>query len=119
MDFPCSRGTIRQVPSTFRVAWKSSINIRQHFVWSRDLSLTSINFLCGRETFLKYLSAFRVVGRSFINFRNLSMQGRPSVNFYQISVQPGDFPSTFVNFPYGQKSFFKFPCAGRPFINFR
>ena len=59
--------------------------------------------------------------------------GRTSVNFHLLPMQPGDFPSTYVNFPCGWETFCQPPstlCAaeyllvtfratGRPSINFR
>ena len=52
----------------------------------------------------------------------LFVTGRPSVNFHQLSWQPGDLPSTSVNFPCSQETFHQLPStfcvARRPFVSF-
>ena len=131
-------------PSTFSEARRPSINFCQPSVRPvdfRQLPATiratrrlSFKFLCGREVFHQLPSTFHVAGR-------------PSVNFHQFSVQPGDLPSSCVNLLCGWETFqhllatiraatrpsFKFSCspkilsqlpstfcaAGRPFVNLR
>ena len=89
--------------STFCATGKFSINIRELFVQPEDLPSTSVNFMCSQETFHRQLLTFRRARRPFINFSKYSVRteellstffvaGRPSGNFWQLSVLPGDSP---------------------------
>ena len=88
----------------------------------------------GRTESLSSSANFRAAGRPTVNFRQISVLPgdfpSTSVNspcgfktFCELSVLPGDFLSTSVNYPCDRESFVQFPlnfCAvGRSSVNFR
>ena len=84
-----------------------------------DLPSTSVNTPYGLESFCKLPSTSVWPEDLALTF---PMAGTPSVNFCQISVHPGKFPSTSVKFPRSQETFRQPPSilgeAGRPSVNF-
>ena len=81
VNFLCGRQTFinfHQLPFD----WESFRQLPSTFVWLGDLLSTSVNFPCIQETFRLLPSTFCAAVRTFLNF-------------HQLSVQPGDFPSTF------------------------
>ena len=103
INFMCGRWTFHELPSTFRAASAgTSVTFRQHFMWPQDDSLPfqaagvpSINFrqhsvLPG--TFCQLLSPFCAVRELPSTF--CAATGH-FVNFCHLSVQLGDFQSTF------------------------
>ena len=117
-----------QLPSTFLVAWRPSVNFCQLYFAARRPSInfcllpttfcvdgrTSANchqLLCDQDTFRQLLSAFHA-------------DGRPSVNGHQLSVRPNDL-STSVNFCTSGRTSVKFRqylstfrAARTPSVNF-
>ena len=118
ISFPCGRETIHQLQSTFRAVENrslSSINflcgretfrhLLSNFSAARNLpstlvnllaarrhSSTSVNFLCSQKTFRQIFKQPRDLLSASINF---SLAREIFVNFHQLSVRPGDLPSTF------------------------
>lgn len=121
-NFTCQRETFRQLSvhtehllSTFRVACRPSVNFRQHSFQTGDLPSTFlfsifVNFPCDWEIFCQLWSNFYTAVRL-------------SVNCWQFTVQPADFPSTYINFLCSQETFCQlsttFLADGRPSVNFR
>ena len=133
VNFPCGQKTLRQLSvwqgyftSTtikFLCSQGPPVNFCQLFVQPEDLPSTfhatgdlpsnSINFPCGQEILRQLLSTFHT-------------DWRTSANYHQLSVQPGDLPSTFlatgrlfVNFLCGLKTFRQLSVVvGSPSINF-
>ena len=87
INVPHGPVTFRHFPSTFRAAEKPSFNVHQLFVQASDLPSPSIKLLCSQVTFCQLSPSFRAARRPSINF---PCTGRPSVNFQQLSVCPGD-----------------------------
>ena len=96
VSFLCSQEIVCQLPSTFRGTGRPFVNFHLLFVWPEDLLpilyVTFRQHSGGRETFLQHLSTSRAAERS-------------SVNFPQLSVEPGDLASTSVNFPGSRETF--------------
>ena len=80
----------------------SKKTIRQFYVRPGYLSSTSVNFPCGQLDFR--LLSMRLVDLPSTSI-NFHVAGRPSINFHQPSVQPGDLLLTSVNFPHGWDTF--------------
>ena len=99
VDFLCHQDSLRKLPSTLRAPG--------------DVLSSSVNILCSWETFHLLLLIFYAAGIPSITFYQLSVQpgdfrhiqstfpvvGRPSVNFHQLSDPPEDLPSTSMNIP--------------------
>ena len=106
------------------------------FVRPGDFMQASVNFNCSLDIFRPIPSTFRVPGWTCVKFHQLSFGRvtirqltstfsaieRHSVNFRECSEQPGDPPSTSVNFWCEWETFCKllltFCAACRPSINF-
>lgn len=86
---------------TLRVFGQPSINCHQICVWTGDILCTSASFLLRQETLCQLPLTFYAAGRSSVNFP--CSRGH-SINFREPSVQPGDIPSTFVNFACGREA---------------
>ena len=104
------RETFHELLSNFCAAGRTFIHFRQLSVWLDKLLSSSVNFSCGRDTFCQLLSTLCVAWRFSDNFSELSELPREfltiSVNctcsqktLCLLFVQPGDLPSTSVNFP--------------------
>ena len=141
-ELPLSPGDIMLNFSTFSLTRRPSINLRQHSAQLEDLPLTFVNFPCSQKTFHQLsvrlgefpsISSnfpsgrpsvnFCTAGRTFINFFQMlpgELQStfcatrRPPIIFHQLSVLPGELPSTSINILYGQRpsiNSVKFSCG--------
>ena len=72
----------REISVNFRQTFVQLETFRQLSLLPREFQSTSVNISCGQETFRQIPSDFCVAGR-------------PSDNFHQISIWPGDLSSTF------------------------
>ena len=90
------RETFCQLLSTSFASERPFVNFCQLYLWPEhltsifcaagDIPSTSINFLYHQKTYCHLQSTFHAAQRS-------------SVNFYQLSVPPGDTSATSINFP--------------------
>ena len=82
----------------------------------RDFPLTFVTFLSSQETFSQIPSTFHAAKNSSVHLPC----GRKSL--HQLSVLPGEIPSTSSNFPSGIETFCELPSTfgtvGRPSFNF-
>ena len=116
-------------PSPFHAAGRSSLNSRYLCMRSGDLPLTSVNIMFERET-VRQLSSTLCAGRkpsvTFLNdweticeLTQLSVQPGELPSTF---VRPGDLPSSFVNSPCIQETFRELPLTFHakvgPFVNF-
>ena len=99
ISIPRRRENFHQLPSTFRPSRRPSVNFCEITVRQGNLLSTFVNFPCGREAFRQFSVNF-LSGRE--NFRHLPprfrLSGRTSIIFCQLSMWPGDLPSTYINF---------------------
>ena len=115
---------------------RSSVIVNQPSAWTGDLLSTFVNVPCSRETFRQLLSTFRATSRHSVKFQSsqtifhplastfhASKTKRHFVNFRHLSEQLGEFPSTSVNFLFGQETLRHVPSilhtAGRSSTIFR
>ena len=93
-NFPCGRGTFRQLP--------------QCPLRTEDLSSTFVKFSSGREIFHQHSSTFLAAGRASVNFCQLSMQSGKCISIYINFPFARETSVNFRQFPYGQKTVCEF-----------
>ena len=110
VNFECSQKTFHQILSIFRATKIPSFNFCKLLLRPIHIPSTSDNLQCRRESFCELLSTFLEAGRLLSTSIKLPFDlgtfhqlpstlladGRPSVNFCQLSVRRGGIPSTFV-----------------------
>ena len=124
-DLPSNFHTARRhfTPSVkFSVAGRPSVNCCQLSMRPGDLPSTSVKLQCDQEIICELSANFHAAGRPSVNFRQHFVWSGDSVKCHQLSVQPGDLLSTYVNILCCQETFHQLPstfcAAGRPSINF-
>ena len=139
VNIPCCLKMFRELPSPFHAAGWTFVNFHCDREIFRQILSTfstargpSVKFLCFQENFRQLPSPFRLDGRTSVNFRQLSMQPgellSTSVNFCVARITSvnfrvaGDLLSIFVSFPCGQETYRQllstFRVAKKPSVKF-
>ena len=122
----CCRGIFCQLQSTLRTAGRPLIYFRHQFVRPEDLPSTfrvarrpSVNFTCGVQTF-RQLNLLNVQPGDLLSTSFNFVCGQET--FRQHFLRSEDLLCTSVNFIYGRENFRRllsnFLANGRPFVNF-
>ena len=125
INFPCGREKFRQLPSTsirpesFPSTFRQLLYISVRPV---DLPSTSIHFSLCQKTICPLSVHSGILQSASVKFPHKCTQetfrqlplifraaGTPFFNCHQVSMRPGDLPSTCVNFLFGRETFCQLP----------
>ena len=85
------------ITAKFLRGWETICQLPSTFVRSGHFPSSYASLLCGQNIFRHLTSTFLPPGTVCNLPSTLCAAGRTSVNFRQLSIRPGDLPSTFVN----------------------
>ena len=97
VKYPCGHETFWQFPSTLDVAKRPSFHFHQLSALLRDLLSAYVNFPCSQKTFCQLPPTSVQQGELSSTSVNFCAAGRPSIDFRQYLVRPGDLPLNFIN----------------------